>query len=172
MRILALDQSPSSTGFALWDDGLALSGAWPLCEGIARRAIGFNEIHARLLAIHKDRPIDLIAYEQPIKRPSDKVEKLIALYGVAAHIESFCQKRQIRCFVIGQHSWRETWLGKKHGIKGSEDLKRAAIERARQYDFDPKTHDEAEALGILDHQLLSMKIMPPWREAHPLLPTL
>jgi hypothetical protein len=172
MRILALDQSPSSTGFALWDEGAIVTGAWPLCEGIARRAIGFNEISSRLLDVHRAAPIDLIAYEQPIKRPSDKVEKLIALYGVAAMIEAFCQKRHIRCFVIGQHQWRESYFGKKHGIKGSEDLKRAAIVRGRQYGFDPITHDEAEAIAILDHQLLSMKIMPAWREANPFLPML
>lgn len=163
MRILALDQSPASTGFALWDAGEVVSGAWPLCEGIARRAIGFNEITGRVHHLHREKPLDLIAYEQPIKRPSDKVEKLIALYGIAAMIEAYCQKRQIRCFVIRQFDWRETYLGKKHGIKGSEDLKRAAIMRGRDYGFEPRTHDEAEAIGILDHQLLSLKITPSWR---------
>ncbi len=169
IRLLALDQSPLSTGFALWDEGreAPISGAWPLCEGIAKRAVGFVQVHRSIAAIHKERPIDVLVYEQPIKRPSDKVEKLIALYGVAAHIESYCQIKGIRCFVVRAGDWRETYLGAKHGIKGSENFKRAAVERGRQFGFDPVTHDEAEAIGILDHQLHAMKITPPWRLAHP-----
>ncbi len=37
-------------------------------------------------------------------------------------------------------------------------------------DNGPLTHDEAEAIGILDHYLHTLKIVPPWRETHPFLP--
>lgn len=171
-RFVALDQSPSSTGFAVWDEGddLPRSGAWPLCEGIKNRALAFVGIHQHLGAIHRERPITALAYEQPIKTPSDKVEKLIALYGLAGHIESLCQIKLIPFDVIAARSWRSTFIGKEaHGV-GSDRVKRMAVERCRHFGMDPLTHDEAEAVGILDHLLHTMRIIPPWRAAMPFLP--
>lgn len=174
-RFLALDQSPSSTGYALWEDGfdLPVSGAWPLCSGTATRHLGFVAIHTSIGTLHKEKRITDLAYEQPIKRPSDKVENLIALYGVAAHIESIAYVKGItNPLRIKQGDWRATWLGPKTHGRGREALKRLAIERARHYGMDPETDDEAEAIGILDHMLLLNKIIAPWRMAHPFLPML
>lgn len=171
-RFLALDQSLSSTGYAVWDEGDALprSGAWPLCEGIKHRPHAFLGIHREVAAIHRERAIAMLAYEQPIKTPSDKVEKLIGLYGLAAHIESIAHVKLIPFEVISARSWRSTFIGKEaHGV-GSERVKRMAVERCRHFGMDPATHDEAEAVGILDHLLHTLKIVPPWREANPFLP--
>lgn len=171
MRVLTLDQSLSSTGWALWDEGddKPVSGAWPLCDGIKHRAAGFVQLHRNLAAIHAECPINLLAYEQPIKTPADKVEKLIALYGIAAHIESYCKIKGIPFLIIGQRKWRASFIGKDcHGL-GTERIKRLSIERARQFGLDPITHDEAEAIGILDHVLHLHKIMPPWRVKNPFI---
>lgn len=170
-RFLALDQSLSSTGFAVWDEGDALprSGAWPLCDGIKSRPLAFVGIHQQIGALHRERAISAIAYEQPIKTPSDKVEKLIALYGLAAHIESIAHVKLIPFEVISARSWRSTFIGKEaHGV-GSDRVKRMAVERCRHFGMDPLTHDEAEAVGILDHYLHTLKIVPPWRLARPFL---
>ena len=170
-RFLALDQSLSSTGFAVWDEGDALprSGAWPLCEGIKHRPHAFLGIHREVAGIHRERAISMLAYEQPIKTPSDKVEKLIGLYGLAAHIESIAHVKLIPFEVISARSWRATFIGKEaHGV-GTERVKRMAVERCRHFGMDPLTHDEAEAIGILDHLLHTLKIVPPWRLARPFL---
>lgn len=171
-RFLCLDQSLLSTGFALWDEGDALpkSGTWQLCEGIKYRALAFVGLHREIGAIHRERPITGLGYEQPIKTPSDKVEKLIGLYGMAAHAESICHVKGIPFFIIGARSWRSTFIGKEaHGV-GSDRVKRMAVERCRHFGMNPLTHDEAEAVGILDHYLHTLKIVPPWREANPFLP--
>lgn len=176
MHFVALDQSPSSTGFAAWETGeaTARSGAWALTDSVARRAIGFVEVHRKLAGIHKERPIHRLFYEQPLKMRSDKVENLISLYGIAAHIESYGQAKAIPVGTVGQARWRATWLGADYAkhFKGTEALKRAAIIRARHLGFDPATHDEAEALGILDYAIHKARIVPPWRLARPFLPTI
>lgn len=171
-RFLALDQSLSSTGFAVWDEGDALprSGSWPLCDGIKSRPLAFVGIHQKIGAIHRERPIYAIAYEQPIMTPSDKVEKLIGLYGLAAHIESIAHIKLIPFEVIAARSWRATFIGPEaHGV-GTVRVKRMAVERCRHFGMDPLNDDEADAIGILDHYLLKLRIIPPWREAHPFLP--
>ena len=171
-RFLALDQSLSSTGFAVWDEGDALprSGSWPLCDGIKSRPLAFVGIHREIGTIHRERPISAIAYEQPIKTPSDMVETLIGLYGLAAHIESIAHVKLIPLERVDARSWRSTFIGKEaHGV-GSDRVKRMAVERCRHFGMDPLTHDEAEAVGILDHYLHTLKIVPPWREANPFLP--
>ncbi len=173
-RFLALDQSLSSTGYAVWDEGdpLPRSGAWPRCEGIKHRPHAFIAIHREIGGLHREREITALAYEQPIKTPSDKVEKLIGLYGLAAHVESIAYVKGIPFQRIDARSWRASFIGREaHGV-GTDRVKRMAVERCRHFGMDPATHDEAEAIGILDHLLHSLKISPPWREATPLVPPL
>jgi hypothetical protein len=173
MRILALDQSLTNTGFAIWDEGEALprSGAWALCDGVHQRALAFVGLHRELATLHNDRPIDLIVHEKALKMPSDKLEKLIGLYGLVAHIESYARVKRISLISVSASAWRGTWFTGMEVAKG-DDLKRLAIERARQFGMNPLSHDEAEACGILDHAMHLNKITPPWRVAHPFTATL
>lgn len=173
MRFVALDQSLSSCGYAVWDSGnpLPRSGAWPLCEGVGQRALAFLALRRELIALHKEEPIDILAHEKPIKMPSDKLDKLLGLYGLVAHIECFAAGKRIRCTSVDSRSWRATWFNGM-AVEGRTDLKRMAIERARQFGMDPVTDDEAEACGILDHVMHLEKITPPWRAANPMLATL
>jgi hypothetical protein len=170
MRIAAIDQSLTSTGFAVWNSGddLPRSGAWPLCDGVWQRASAFVGLHRELAALQAEGAIDLLAYETPVLMPTDKRDKLVGLYGMVAHLESYCHVKRIRIVSVGQASWRATWFNGM-AITGRENLKRAAIERARQFEMDPLTDDEAEACGILDHIMHVEKITPPWRLANPLV---
>ena len=173
MRILALDQSLSSCGYAVWntDDPIPQSGAWPLCEGVHQRAFAFLGLRRELIALHKADPFDIIAHEKPIKKPTDKLDKLLGLYGLVATIECFAAGKRVRCVSIDSRSWRATWFNGM-AVEGRTDLKRMAIERARQFGMDPITDDEAEACGILDHVMHGEKITPPWRIANPMIATL
>lgn len=170
MRGLFLDQSLSNCGWALFDGQAATSGAWPLAESILRRGGGFFDLRRKLTAIHKEAPLDMIALEAPLKMSVDKVDKLIALYGLIATVEGWAHPKNVHVCLIDQRDWRNSWLG-PDGRKGkdSEALKRAAVIRARELGFDPKSHDEAEAIGIMDHVLGLRKITPPWRLATPML---
>lgn len=173
MRLLALDQSLSSTGWAIWSPGepLPRSGAWPLCDGGRRRTQGFVAIHRLIAELHKEDPIDLIAHETPLKLPTDTLDKLVGTYGLIAHIESIAYAKRATLLSIGQRDWRATWFNGM-AVTGRDNLKRMAIERCRQFGMDPVTDDEAEACGILDHVMHLQKITPPWRVANPLVATL
>lgn len=172
-RYVALDQSLSCCGFALWDEGddLARSGSWELAPNVKQRGMGFVDLFRYLAEFHKEKPITAIAVEQPIKRPTDKVEKLIALYGLVAVVETFAKARNIPCHVIGIGKWRASYYTSGERV-GKPDWKRMAIMRSRQYGYDPLDDNEAEAIGILDHFLLSMEITPKWRLEHPFVDTL
>lgn len=168
--ILILDQSLSSTGFALWDGSDVQSGAWPLCDGIRNRDQGFRALFQKLDAIHKESPLGLIGYEEPFSGPKDTTPKRVALFGLVAIIELFCVSRGIDHRSYPSQSWRGSFFSKeeRQALRGS-DWKRAAIERARQFGLDPMTDDEAEAFAILDHHLLKHRIIPSWRSRNPVL---
>ena len=172
-RFLAIDQSLTSTGWALWEpeQDLPCSGSWKLCEGVKSRALGFAELRGHLLALHRATPISSITFEQPVLAPKDKMEKLIGLYGLAATVECFAQPRQIDCQFVNVKTWRKTFLGPGYKDLRPDEAKAAAMKMARFYGQRVSNHDEAEAFGILDHALLKARVKIPWREAQPLAPT-
>lgn len=172
--ILALDQSLERTGFALFDGHkVAISGSWPLCDGAKHRDLGFRELWHRMDAIHKGHRIGQIIHEGPVFGAANKGEDhLIGSIGLIAVIELFCISRGLpKPRSHSPSSWRVSWFTKSERkiIRAKSqklrDWKHPAILRARQYGFDPSSHDEAEAIGILDHDLLKQRIMPPWRSA-------
>ena len=173
--IVSLDQSLSNTGFAKWrpGEGSIESGALPLCGGVPERRHGFLELWRLLDAWHKSEAITAICHEEPISGPADKTPTRIALFGLVAIVELFSVSRSIPVFGYDSRNWRGTFFSKEErAFASGERWKRLAVERCRQLGFDPATHDEAEAIGILDHHLHRMKVAPPWREANPFLPVL
>jgi hypothetical protein len=168
--ILSLDQSLSSTGFALFGESLIASGAWPLCDGVDDRDRGFLELFGHLDRLHKGHGLIAILHEEPLLMRIDKTPKLIGLYGLVAVIELFGKSRKIPVVSYEARSWRSSFFSKaeRAALKG-KDWKRPAVERARQLGQNPTSHDEAEAFAILDHHLIKRKITPPWRAGAPML---
>lgn len=170
--ILALDQSLSSTGFALLKAGsVILSGSWRLCDGAKNRSLGFRELWGKLDAMHKGHRLDRIVHERPSFGAVNQGEdQLIGAIGLIAVIELFAESRGIPISSYAVQQWRGTFFTKseRKAIAAKpqkvRDWKRPAIMRACQLGFDPATHDQAEAIAILDHHLLTNKIMPQWRE--------
>lgn len=169
--ILALDQSLESTGFALFADGaIVMSGSWHLCDGAKNRSIGFRELFTRLDKLHKGRGFTEIVHEAPAFGAVNKgADQLVGAIGMIAIIELFAQSRGLPA--PRSHapiSWRTSWFRKieRKAIAAKpqrlRDWKRPALLRARQYGFDPKSHDEAEAIAILHHDLIRSGIEPPW----------
>lgn len=174
MRALALDQSLTSCGWALFDGKGATIGSWPLAENAQQRqrAAGFNALRAKLTEIHKDGPLDWVAFEAPLKTRIDALQKLRGLLGLTATIESWCVFRNIPMAEVDQRNWRASWLGDSRKGVDRAQLKILAVDRARQFGFDPLNSDSAEALAIMDHVLLAEKITPPWRNEQPFLLTI
>lgn len=168
MRVLALDQSVTSTGFAIWETGWEkpVCGIWPLAETLKQMDAGFVRIQREIMALHRIEPIDYLVYESPIKRPTDKLDKLIGLYGVVAHIRSFCAATGICYFVAGIDRWRSHFIPP---APSTDDWKYLAVKRCRELGWEPENHDAAEACGILDYQLHVLGVQPPWAMAGELL---
>lgn len=171
-RVLTLDQSISNTGWALVGGSrgwAAQTGAWPLGDGAGpdKRPAAFIALQRNIQRIHAEEPLEAIGYETPIWKPGDKVDKMVALYGLVSQIEVWAHSRRVPFFSISQSDWRETFLGAARKGTDAEQKKRLAVERARQFGFDPKSDDEAEATGILDHLLHVLGHVPKWREDHP-----
>lgn len=171
--ILSLDQSLSSTGWALLTGEEVDCGAWPLCEGIRNRAYGFLELFRHLDAMHRGHGFTEIVHEEPISTRVDKTPKQVALFGLVAVIELFAVSRNITVTAYPANKWRSTFFNaeERKQFRG-KDWKRPAIERCRQLGRDPNTDDEAEAFAILDHHLHCQRIIPPWRRDNPFLHTL
>lgn len=169
--ILALDQSLSSTGWCLYAEGEdPVSGSWPLASSAKKRAEGFRELWGHLDKMHKLHGFAELVHERPSFGAVNQGEdQLIGAVGLIGVIELFCCARSIEIRSHSVQSWRTTWF-LKHERKAIaakpqkvRDWKRPALERAEQYGFAVASHDEAEAIAILDHDLLTRRITPPWR---------
>ena len=166
---LFLDQSHSSTGFALYkpvDGGTMISGEWPLGIGVKHRAEGFRELFGKLDAMNKGHGLDRIVHEEPVLGAVNKgADQIIATIGLVAVIELFAISRDIPTTSIGVGTWRTTWFmrDERRALKG-KDWKHPAVVRARQLGFDPVDHNEAEAIALCDHYMHTLKLVPPWRK--------
>ena len=170
--ILYLDQSLERTGFALFVEGQDLiTGSWPLCDGAKARALGFRELFTKLDSMTKGHGIRQIVHESPVFGAVNKGgDQLIGSAGLVAVIELFAHSRGMpnpRSY--GPSTWRKSWFttSERRIIrakpKNVRDWKHPAVLRARQYGFDPNSHDEAEAIGIAHHDLIRQGIKPYWQ---------
>jgi len=175
MRILALDLSMSSAGYACWAPGDAKvqSGAWTL--GTEYTSVGgvFQKLHEKMSDLATFERFDAVYYEEPLHlkthvKNSHARAHMLAV-GLAAHAESWCYCNDIRPRPTDMAHWRAHFLkGMQRpknydGSKVEDALKIMANERCRALGFKPRCHDESEAIGILSFALDEKQIEPPWR---------
>lgn len=170
MRLLALDLSLSRTGWAMWDDSLAKPavGSWPLADGLDYAPRAFCRLHRNLADLHRAGRIDRIVYEEPLPpgllQRDNPAAIPVALIGLAAHVESFCEAMNIAPRSVHQATWRRHFIGPmKRGTK-KKQLKDYCKERCRSIGWEPRNDDEADALGLLDYAVNVAGLTPPWRE--------
>lgn len=169
MRILALDLSKRSAGWACWgpDDGRLASGAWVLGSEFTSTGATFAKLHQNMSELHSVGPIDAVFYERPrhldaFNQQSDANAHMLAV-GLAAHAESWGEAMGCRVIRdVHMATWRRHFLGKMPRATKSADLKDYAMERCRQLGFKPAKHDEAEAIGILDYACDALQLSVPW----------
>lgn len=179
MRIVGLDLSKASAGWACWREGdrQAASGRWILGTPYTSKGGTFRALYRNLNELHSLGKIDAIFYEEPLNLgPGSGMtnkETVNVLIGLAMHTESWAEAASCRVVrPVNQSSWRKHFLGSmKRGTK-SKDLKDYAIERCVQYGFSPASHDQAEAIGILSYAAMSLGIKPYWEENEVLRPPL
>lgn len=170
MRILALDLSKRSAGWAAWGEGeaRAASGVWVLGSEFTSMGRTFAKLHEQMSDVHALGAIDAVFYERPLQlgphAGNTTAETAEVLIGLAAHAESWGDAMACRIVrAVNQVTWRRSFLGKMPRATKSGQLKDLAMERARQLGFRPAKHDEAEAIGILDYACEDLQITPPWR---------
>ena len=190
MRICALDLSKRSAGWAVWgpSDSKLASGAFVLGSEFTSKGSTYCKLHAELTGLNQVGRIDAIYWEDTIDARSlsghTNIETLKVLGGLVAHAESWGEVMGCRVLrSVNQLTWRREFLGSiprpklkdKFGNRTGErpiDWKALAMERCQQLGFKTKTHDEAEAIGILDFACADQGIIPPWRENEVLRPAL
>jgi hypothetical protein len=179
VRILGLDLSKRSAGWACWAEGdaLAASSTWVLGSEYTSRGRTHGNLHRALSDLASLGAIDAIFYEEPLNLGPHagftNAETMKLLIGLAEHVESWGAEMQCRIVrAVNQSTWRRDFLGKMPRATKSAQLKDYAMARCRQLGFRPLKHDQAEAIGILDHACESLGITPPWRANEVLRPML
>jgi hypothetical protein len=109
-----------------------------------------------------------VFYEEP-RAPSQmagqtQLHVIAKVFCIAAHIESFCYAKRIRCRQVGLGAWRRYFVGKGAGEK-TKTFKDWAISRCRELGWNVQSHDEADALGVLAYAIsLDPSFTPPWQD--------
>jgi len=178
-NIIALDLSKRSTGYAVLCDGwnTARHGCWQLGSEYTSDGRTFAKLHQNLADLRKLARFDTLYFEEPIHPAAltghTNIDTLRVLAGLAAHAESFAAAVGLRiCMRVNISSWRKHFVGKMPRGTKTKDWKHYAIERCRQYGFQPRKDDEADALGILDYACELQGFRPPWRADEVLRPVL
>jgi hypothetical protein len=169
VRVLGLDLSKTSTGFAVWGpgDARAHSGTWELGSSLTSRGRVFARLHQNMSDLHRLSPIDAIFFEETIHpaklQGHTNIDTLRVLAGLAAHAESWGEAMGCRAiYAVNQSTWRRFFLGKLPVGMRSNDLKDMAMRRCRMLGFHPTKHDQAEAIGIMSFGCEQLGLSPPW----------
>lgn len=167
---LAIDPA-TNCGWAAWSPGMEkpASGSFELPSGedgdLGR--VGY-ELHVNLSRLQTVHGFERVYYEAPIP-PSQilgrtQLTTIAKVFCIATHIESYCYAKNLRCRVVGMGAWRRTFIGKGAGEK-TKTFKDWSRDRCRQLGWNTRSHDEADALGILDYAIgLDPAFNPPWRD--------
>jgi len=176
VRILALDLSKTATGFACWgpEDSCVASGHWVLGSEWTDDGTVFAKLHERMTDLHTVGRIDAVFIEDAIDARAlhghTNIDTLKLLSGLAAHAKSWSAAMGCRMLrEVNMSTWRRHFIGKMKRGTRTVDLKEFAMRRCRELGFNPKRHDEAEALGLLDYACSDLGVTPFWRVEAPLV---
>lgn len=186
MGYLALDLSKTSTGFAVWSPGedKPRYGRWRLGSEYTPDGQTFAALHGNMADLHSFCPFDTIFIETPISpaqlQGNTTIQIIRLLGGIAAHAHSFAHAYGCRIQEINVASWRADFVGriltsdasararraKKDGDKRASargELKALTVARCQQFGFNPRSDDEADAIGILTYGCEARGVAVPWR---------
>lgn len=196
MRILALDMSKTSTGYAFWHPGLDLPrfGHWELGSVFTDDGMVFSKLYRNLADLYAVAAFDYLYVEQtinPVQLAGHTTISIInMLAGLRATALQFAHDYRMRIVKeVALDHWRPAFVGRmevndakaaarrarKEGnqkASAREDLKALCMARCRQLGMKPARDDEADAIGILDYACDLLGIIPNWRANETLRPIL
>ncbi len=179
MRILALDLSKTSTGWACWAPGdpKPAFGHWVLGSPFTSNGAVFAKLHQNISELNSLGRIEAIYYEDAINilpgARNTNVHAIKLAAGLIAHADSWGHAMGCRIVrPVNMTAWRRSFFGNIGRGHKRKDLKDFAMERCQQLGFRPRNDDEADSLGILDHACFEQDIIPPWRRGEILRPAL
>jgi hypothetical protein len=153
--LIALDQSPTKTGFAI-----GAGNAPPLTYGL----VEFPDGIARLRA-WREFLTDKFGYYRPVtvvcETPFAGTGDVRGMYGIAEVIRCIAEEYRIAYHELASVTWRNHFFGKERP-DGYEDwsagkrrtwLKKQSKHACRARGWKVSNDDEADALGILDAAL-------------------
>lgn len=179
MRILALDLSKRSTGWACAsvDDAKPSYGHWVLGSEYTSNGRVFLKLHQNMSELNTLGRIDAVFYEDAINiLPGAQFTNVHAIKlasGLIAHADSWGDAMGCRIVrAVNLATWRRSFFGNIGRKHGRSDLKQYSIDRAKQLGFSTRNDDEADAIGILDYAIESLGHVPVWRANEVLRPPL
>lgn len=179
MRILALDLSKTSTGWALasHDDEMPRYGSWEL--GIKDTPPGriFTNLHQRMSDLHAETPIEGVFFERPLQQNqvsgNSNITNIENAVGLASHAQSWAYVMKCRvCYSVAIKTWRNFYIGSQPKDTKRARFKKLTMQRCKQLGFSPRNDDEGDALGILDWSFEYQGCPPLWRKDEILRPPL
>lgn len=179
MSFLALDPSKSNTGWAQWKPGRPSPRYGSVCLGTSftERPQVLTKLRQALIDLYSVEPFDFVFVESAINlnmghnTSPDNIRLAERLMGT---IEGLCYELRVRrIFEYEPRQWQPGFCGRdehdlikraaKRAQRSARDPIKAAVqERCRLFGLKPRNSDEADAIGILTHGLLSRNITPPW----------
>lgn len=171
MRILTLDLSREATGWACWAPGDArpASGWRQLGSDFTARGMVFAKLHELMSEVSQVcGPIEALFIEDALTPEKlhgfTNIDTTKLQLGLAAHALSWAEAMGVRIVrEVNMKTWRRDFLGKLSPKSKSTDLKAMAVARCIELGFGRLRHDEAEAVGLLDHACLYLRVSPPWQ---------
>lgn len=166
MRAAALDLS-SKTGWAAHD------GASPLPVLGTKPIVGWGYDAGSMLELYRKWLSDFVKIHRP-------EVMFIEAWFIAPHLDAVTIGKQVALATFTQwamktagipthlitvNAWRNGYFGSAAGK--ADYFKRKAMRYCDELGLQYPDHNAAEAMGILDHGLVSIaRVMPPWRK-HP-----
>ena len=165
MKVLALDPSATSCGFAFWDTEIERVefGAWHLANSMSYLGDAGRNVHHRLSSFIGDQKIDHIFCEQVVEY-NKRIAQIsrIRLYEVYLHVHSFGREMGIPVHDIHAATWRRTFLGITSRGTTRKQFKDMSTRRCRYLGFLCTKDDMADAIGVLTQGCLAQKVQPYW----------
>lgn len=148
MRILAIDQSLNSTGWAVVD---TKRKKLLVCHGVIKPPKNedyvskINYITNELKTIFRQKECEYIVLEELKLYMNNRVETIRALYGLFVHLQCEFMRRNWLVVVADPNVWRAY-----NGIKGKnrQEKKQATLDFVNERFGIDVTEDEADAIGI------------------------
>lgn len=160
---LALDQAPRVTGWALGAPDMRepLTGTLVLPPVGARHGKMLRPVHVWLSGMIASYDLKKIIFETPflVPGPTGNVGTYALQNKLIGVIEQLCEEHELEVTEVTPSRWRAHFIGPTAApryvpkLKRRQWLKNMAVEACARRSWFVRSHDAAEAAGILDYAL-------------------